>query len=300
MTRQHTADEIRAAVSAAYGARALEVAAGNAAACCGDDCCIDGSDSSTAGRAAGVADRFYSADQAAGLPETVVSYGCGNPVAIGALQPGETVLDLGSGAGMDCFLAARQVGPAGRVIGIDMTEAMLDLAESNKAKLGVANVEFRKGLLEALPLPPASVNVIISNCVINLSPDKDAVFQESFRVLTPGGRLHVSDVVLLHALSPEEQGNLDLWAGCASGALEQTDYAARLQAAGFSDVAITVRYSGDGKAWQSALIDARKPGGATMARPTRMAGEPLELIAAPGLETAACCGPTSANPGKCC
>jgi precorrin-6B methylase 2 len=293
MTQQHTADEIRQAVSAAYGARAREVAAANATACCGDDCCAGS-------RAPGAKQQFYSSAEAADLPETVVSYGCGNPVAIGTLQPGEVVLDLGSGAGLDCFLAARQVGPEGRVIGLDMTDDMLALAESNKAKVGAENVCFQKGTMEAMPLPPASVNVIISNCVINLSPDKDAVFAEAFRVLTPGGRLHVSDVVLLHALSEAEQNDLDLWAGCASGALEQTDYAARLQTAGFTDVAITVKYSGDGKPWQSALIDAYKPGGDTAARPARRVGETIELLALAGLETAACCGVDSASPDKCC
>src|SRR5581483_11312128 len=211
---QKSADEIREAVSAAYGARAREVAAGDARDCCTDDCC--GADS----RSAGVKAVFYSAAQAEGLPETAVSYGCGNPVAIGTLRPGEVVLDLGSGAGLDCFLAARQVGPFGRVFGLDMTDEMLALAESNKAKLGAeaAIVSFHKGTMEALPLPDAVVDVIISNCVINLSPDKDAVFREAFRVLRPGGRLHVSDVVLLHPLSAAEQQDLTLWAGCVSGA----------------------------------------------------------------------------------
>ena len=291
MTQQHTADQIRDAVSAAYAARAREVAAGKTSACCGDDCCTDGG-------GAAAARSFYDAGQAAALPDTVVSYGCGNPVAIGTLRPGEIVLDLGSGAGLDCFLAAQQVSPGGRVIGVDMTDEMLRLAESNRAKVGVENVEFRKGLLEALPLPPASVNVVISNCVINLSPDKDAVFAEAFRVLTPGGRLHVSDVVLLHPLSAEEQNDLNLWAGCVSGALEQTDYATRLQRAGFTDVTITVKYGNDGKPWQSALIDARKAGGEPTTKAARRLGESLELFAAPGLETAPCCDPN--DPDSCC
>ncbi len=290
-----TADQIRSAVSAAYGARAREVAAGKAGACCADDCC---SDSSAAG---GIKEQFYAGSETAALPETVVSYGCGNPVAIGALEPGEVVLDLGSGAGLDCFLAARQVGVSGRVIGVDMTDEMLSLAEGNKAKVGVANVEFRKGLLEALPVDDGSVNVIISNCVINLSPDKDAVFREAFRVLTPGGRLHVSDVVLLHALSQAEQEDMNLWAGCISGSLVQEDYAARLKTAGFSDVAITLAEPGDGaeKSWRNALIDARKPGGVPR-KPRRLALDTIELIAVPGLETGACCDPSAADGSRCC
>jgi SAM-dependent methyltransferase len=287
---QKTADEIRDAVSAAYGARARAVAAGTASGCCGDDCC------GTEGRAVGVTDAYYAAEQAAGLPETVVSYGCGNPVAIGTLRPGEVVLDLGSGAGLDCFLAARQVGPFGRVFGLDMTDDMLSLAEQNKAKLGdeVATVSFHKGTMEAMPVPDAAVDVIISNCVINLSPDKDAVFREAFRVLRPGGRLHVSDVVLLHALSAAEQQDMDLWAGCVSGALVRDEYQARLAAAGFTDVAIEVELQAEGadaKPWQSALITAYKPGAVGYRPDTSRQGETIALIAVAGLEGAACCGP---------
>ncbi len=289
-----TADEIRDAVSAAYGARAREVAAGDTASCCGDDCCGDA-------RAGGVKAQFYAGSETANLPETAVSYGCGNPVAIGTLQPGEVVLDLGSGAGLDCFLAARQVGPSGRVIGVDMTDDMLALAARNRAKVGAENIEFRKGVMERLPVADASINAIISNCVINLSPDKDAVFREAFRVLAPGGRLHVSDVVLLHALSRAEQEDMNLWAGCISGALVRDDYAERLRAAGFGEVAVTLSDTGEdsGKPWRSALIDAVKPGGAPRA-PRRFGGEPLELIAAPGLETSACCGPTADPNSRCC
>ncbi len=288
---QKSADEIRAAVSAAYGARARAVAAGEMESCCGDDCC------GTETRAAGAKRVFYSDAQAAGLPETAVSYGCGNPVAIATLRPGEVVLDLGSGAGLDCFLAARQVGPFGRVFGLDMTDEMLALAESNKAKLGAeaAIVSFHKGTMEALPFPDAVVDVIISNCVINLSPDKDAVFREAFRVLRPGGRLHVSDVVLLHPLSEAEQQDMNLWAGCVSGALVKDDYEARLADAGFTDVAIAVEPLADdeeARPWRSALITGYRPGTAGYRPDTSSRGQLIELVAMPGLQTgAACCGP---------
>jgi SAM-dependent methyltransferase len=289
-TTNRTADQIRDAVSAAYGARAREVAAGQATSCCGDDC----GDS----RAAGVADRFYSAGETGALPETVVSYGCGNPTAIAGLREGETVLDLGSGAGMDCFLSARQVGPTGQVIGLDMTDDMLALAESNRAKLGATNVEFKKGVMEAMPLPDSAVDVIISNCVINLSPDKDAVFREAFRVLRPGGRVHVSDIVLVGELTAEQQHDLDLWAGCASGALLVDNYRSRLAAAGFADIDIQLQGApaGSDKPWQSALINARRPGGADAGKPWLLTSERIELIAPAGLETAACCSTV----GSCC
>jgi SAM-dependent methyltransferase len=221
-----------------------------------------------------------------------VSYGCGNPFAIAGLQRGETVLDLGSGAGLDSFLAGQRVGPEGQVIGLDMTDDMLILAEQNKAKLGATNVEFRRGVMEAIPLADNSVDVIISNCVINLSPDKDAVFAEAFRVLRPGGRLHVSDVVLLHELSAAEQADLNLWAGCIAGALKQTDYARRLANAGFIDTSVVPSDPvGDNaeRAWRSALITAYKPGG--LRRPMRSwHGERIELIGPAALEAGACCG----------
>jgi arsenite methyltransferase len=296
-----TADEIRSVVSAAYGARAREVAKGNDGGCCGDDCCTDQ-------RAGGVKTAYYAATETADMPDSVVSYGCGNPTAIAGLQPGEVVLDLGSGAGLDCFLAAKQVGPSGRAIGLDMTDDMLALAEQNKAKLGVDNVEFRKGTMEAMPLDHASVDVIISNCVINLSPDKDAVFREAFRVLRPGGRVHVSDVVLLHQLTPAEQQDMDLWAGCISGALPVDDYAARLRTAGFEDVHIEVADGTDGagtegksRPWRSALINARRPGGAGPTRPWLAPNaERVSLLAPAGLETATCCGPDAPSASRCC
>ncbi len=287
-TAKWSADDIREAVRAAYGARASQVAAAQAASCCGE------------GTAPDLRAQLYGAETG-DLPETVVSYGCGNPTAIAGLRPGEVVLDLGSGAGLDCFLAARQVGPTGRVIGLDMTDEMLALAEQNRAKLGLTNVKFKKGVMEAIPLPDGAVDVIISNCVINLSPDKDAVFRDAFRVLRPGGRLHVSDVVLLRPLSPAEQEDLNLWAGCVSGALAQEDYATRLRAAGFVDVTVQLQEARAEEAerpWRSALITARRPGGVETDTPWPEATEHIELMAPPGLATTACC-PSEAG-SSCC
>jgi arsenite methyltransferase len=277
---EQTASEIREAVKANYGARAREVMAGKADGCCGDS------------PANGVKEQHYAGEPIEDMPESVVSYGCGNPLAIAGLELGEVVLDLGSGAGLDCFLAAQRVGREGRAIGLDMTDEMLALAAQNKAKLGATNVEFRKGVMEDLPIDDASVDVIISNCVINLSPDKDAVFREAFRVLRPGGRLQVSDVVLLCELSAVEQKDMKLWSGCVAGALERADYAGRLAEAGFVDVSVEPQDASEGsnaRAWRSAQITGYKPGG----EPRRVAGwqgERLELVAPAGLQQAACCG----------
>ena len=186
---------------------------------------------------------LYEAGELDGLPESVtaVSLGCGNPTAIAALRPGQVVLDLGSGGGIDCFLAARQVGPEGRVIGLDMTPEMIELAERNKAALGetAANVTFQLGEMEAMPLADASVDVIISNCVINLSPDKDAVFREAYRVLRPGGTLAVSDIVALKPLPDGLVRDLAAWSGCVAGALDVATYRSKLEAAGFQAVEVT-------------------------------------------------------------
>ena len=186
---------------------------------------------------------LYGQNELSGLPDSVTgaALGCGNPTAIAALQPGQTVLDLGSGGGIDCFLAARQVGPAGQVIGLDMTEAMLALAERNKAGLGAAaaNVRFVRGEIEAMPLPDGEVDVIISNCVINLSPDTDAVLREAFRVLRPGGYLAVSDTVALQPFSAEMLRDADAWSACATGSLDIDTYRAKLHAAGFAPVEIS-------------------------------------------------------------
>jgi SAM-dependent methyltransferase len=232
-----TSDEIKQAVQEHYGERARQ-----ASSCCGPS----------------YRDKLYVVDEVADLPDTVASYGCGNPTAIAGLQEGEVVLDLGSGPGLDCFLAAKQVGASGRVIGLDMTQDMLDLANANRDKLGLTNVEFRKGEMEAMPVADGTADVIISNCVINLSPDKDAVFRESFRVLKPGGRFHVSDVVLQRELSDPERDDLALWAGCASGALLEGDYLSRLSAAGFANLRVDSRARIGDKPWYSATISAHK------------------------------------------
>ncbi len=235
-----TADEIKAAVQEHYGERARQ-----ASSCCGD--------------ASPYREKLYVGEEIADLPETVASYGCGNPTAIAGLRAGEVVLDLGSGPGLDCFIAAKAVGLSGRVIGLDMTQDMLDLANANRDKLGATNVEFRKGEMEKMPVDADTVDVIISNCVINLSPDKDAVFRESVRVLRPNGRLHVSDVVLSREITDAEKDDLALWAGCASGALLETDYLRRLERAGFVGARVDSRAKIGEKPWYSATLSAFKP-----------------------------------------
>jgi SAM-dependent methyltransferase len=211
-------------------------------ACCGSggtaqasDCC-----SSSARVKVKVAAHGYTAQEVDDLPDSVTeaSLGCGNPTAIASLQPGEVVLDLGSGGGIDCFLAAKKVGPSGRVIGLDMTTDMIRLARRNAKKMGVTNVDFRYGEMEEMPIPDESIDVIISNCVINLSPDKDAVFAEAFRVLKPGGRVAVSDIVTDGPLPDVIRDHVN-WAGCVAGALDEGIYLAKMRAAGLTDVVVT-------------------------------------------------------------
>jgi arsenite methyltransferase len=181
----------------------------------------------------------YTAEQKAALPEGAdLGLGCGNPLAHAALKPGETVLDLGSGAGVDCFLAARETGPAGHVIGVDMTPSMLEKARANAAKAGAPNVEFRLGEIEHLPVADASVDCIISNCVVNLSPDKPQVFREALRALKPGGRMLLSDLVLTRPLSRELQQNVALYVGCIAGAAMKDDYLEMIRRAGFAEVSV--------------------------------------------------------------
>jgi arsenite methyltransferase len=197
--------------------------------CCGPAACGCGDP---------ITSNLYSDVETAGLPSeaVAVSLGCGNPTALIDLEPGQTVLDLGSGGGVDVLLSAKRVGPTGKVYGLDMTDDMLALARENQRKAGATNVEFLKGTIEAIPLPDRSVDVIISNCVINLSVDKDAVLREAFRVLKPGGRFAVSDVVIRGEVPPEIRRNMELWVGCVAGALQEDEYASKLKAAGFEAV----------------------------------------------------------------
>lgn len=224
--------DIKEVVKERYGQAALRVVAGGGS-CCGassaDNHCADP-----------VTANLYDATQVGQLPETAVlaSLGCGNPTALAELKPGEVVLDLGSGGGIDVLLSARRVAPGGKAYGLDMTDEMLALAEENKRKAGVENVEFLKGEIENIPLPDNSVDVIISNCVINLSANKDRVLSEAFRVLRPGGRFAVSDVVTRGDMLPEIRKNVLLWVGCIAGALEENDYRSKLIAAGFENVGI--------------------------------------------------------------
>ena len=240
----------RARAGGCCGEPQLETRRAEQASCCGESglttgqaeqasCCGPTQEACDCTGAA----RFYSAEELAGLPESVAeaSLGCGNPLAIAEIQPGEVVLDLGSGGGIDCFLAARQVGPEGKVIGLDMTPEMIKLARSNAKKMGVANVDFRYGEMEDIPLPDSSVDAVISNCVINLSPDKDAVFAEVYRVLRPGGRLSVSDIVVDGQLPQAIRQNLDAWAGCIAGALDERDYLGKIERAGFEEVEVLSR-----------------------------------------------------------
>jgi len=187
-----------------------------------------------------ITSNLYDESEAASIPETALkaSLGCGNPTALASLHPGETVLDLGSGGGIDVILSARRVGPTGKAYGLDMTDEMLALAEENKRKAGIPNVEFLKGQIESVPLPADSVDVIISNCVINLSADKDRVLREAFRVLKPGGRFAVSDVVVRGEIPADVRRSMELWVGCVAGALSEEDYRSKLRSAGFTNIEI--------------------------------------------------------------
>jgi SAM-dependent methyltransferase len=260
-----TADQIKSAVQERYGSRAREqLKKGEAIplATVGEDSCCGPSEAPPA-ETSSWADKLYTADELGALPEEVsaLSLGCGNPTAIAELHPGEAVLDLGSGSGLDCFLAAQQVGAAGRVVGLDMTDDMLELARRNLAKVGATNVSFQQGEMESMPLPDATFDVIISNCVINLSPDKDAVFAESFRVLKPGGRVRVSDIVWTRTPNEAERQDLSSWAGCIAGALHVDDYVAKLRDAGFADIRTELAGDPDKRGWASAYISATKPAG---------------------------------------
>ena len=231
-------EDLRKAVSEKYGQAALAAQKGGKSSCCEPSCC--------GGPAVGDVDPItrdlYDDLEKSQLPETAVkaSLGCGNPTALAHLRPGETVLDLGSGGGIDVLLSAKRVGPTGKAYGLDMTDEMLALARKNQKEAGATNVEFLKGEIEKIPLPDNSVDVVISNCVINLAADKDQVLREAFRVLKPGGRLAVSDVVVRGAVPADVRKSVELWIGCLAGALEESDYRSKLIKAGFESVDLEI------------------------------------------------------------
>lgn len=239
MTAQSESTEIRTAVRAHYAARAEQ-----SDSCCGDAC------------GCGTEASFYSPVEILDLPEDVAAFslGCGNAVGGADLQPGETVVDLGSGGGLECFIAARAVGSQGRVIGIDMTPEMLTRARTAAVRMGLPNVEFREGYIEALPVVSGTVDVVISNCVVNLSPDKPAVLAEMHRVLKPGGRIAISDVVAGSSVPEESRADLQLWSSCASGALSVEEWQRGLSELGFDDVRISARLGDD--SWSAVIPDA--------------------------------------------
>jgi arsenite methyltransferase len=291
-----TSAEIKEVVKEKYGQAALRVKSGGSS-CCGG--------TSATGCADPITTNLYDASQAGQIPEEALlaSLGCGNPTALAELKEGETVLDLGSGGGIDVLLTARRVGPTGKAYGLDMTDEMLALATENKRKAGIENVEFLKGEMEKIPLHDNSVDVIISNCVINLSADKDKVLREAFRVLKPGGRFAVSDVVTRGEMLPEIRRSILAWVGCIAGALEEDQYRAKLAAAGFERISLeptriyraedareflagqgidveAVAPQVDGK-FMSAFVRALKP--AAVTKPST--GKPFG-------DAASCCGPT--------
>lgn len=223
----------------AHAARASLVAPAEKAPCCGPTSCC-GPEPRGFGPEDPISRDLYAVDEAPSAGALAASLGCGNPTALAELSPGEVVLDLGSGGGLDVLLSARRVAPGGTAYGLDMTPEMLELARRNQAQAGIDNAEFRLGTIEAVPLPDASVDVVISNCVVNLAPDKDRVLAEAFRVLRPGGRFAISDIVLLRPLPAELAGLVALWTGCVAGALLDSDYVARLRTAGFVDAAVEV------------------------------------------------------------
>ena len=227
-------EAIKEVVKEKYGAAAVRAASGKGSACCGASpaSALDGCDPITS--------NLYEAGEAAVIPEAALraSLGCGNPTALAKLKPGEVVLDLGSGGGIDVLLSARRVGPTGKAYGLDMTDEMLALAEENKRNSGLTNVEFLKGEIEKIPLPDNTVDVIVSNCVINLSGDKDQVLREAFRVLKPGGRFAISDVVVRGEVPEQIRKSMELWVGCIAGALSDAEYQRKLAAAGFESIDI--------------------------------------------------------------
>jgi len=253
-----TTDELRDEVRRRYAESARAVTDGSAGCGCGEGACCDDSTASAVGSGK-FGEVLYDAEQRGELPDTAVlaSLGCGNPVAVADLHEGETVLDLGSGGGIDVILSAKRVGPTGTAYGLDMTDEMLALAQRNAAEVDVTNVHFLKGMIEQIPLPASSVDVVISNCVINLSVDKAAVLTEIGRVLKPGGRVGVSDVVAEDRLTPDARAERGSYVGCIAGALSKSEYIAGLEAAGFEDVSVQFTHEvGDGM--HGAIVKAVK------------------------------------------
>jgi len=274
-------NDLKEVIRDKYGEIAAHVRIGQGGCCSPATACCDP-----------ITGNLYDSNVAKELPAQAMqaSLGCGNPTALAELKPGETVLDLGSGGGIDVLLSARRVGPTGKAYGLDMTDEMLELAEDNKRASGLGNVEFLKGTIEAIPLPDQSVDVIISNCVINLSVDKDAVLREAFRVLKPNGRFAVSDVVIRGDLPAEIRRSMELWVGCVAGALRDDEYTSKLRAAGFVDVELDpwrVYQSADARAFLAdAGIDADEIA-------SQVDGKVASaFIRARKPETSACCGPT--------
>jgi SAM-dependent methyltransferase len=261
-----SADELREEVRRKYAEAALAAAGGDRADCGGGSCCADGAAESDFGEV------LYAAEERGELPETAVlaSLGCGNPTAVAELHEGETVLDLGSGGGIDVILSAKRVGPTGRAFGLDMTDEMLALARANAEEAGVGNAIFLKGAIEEIPLPAESVDVIISNCVINLSVDKPAVLTEMARVLRGGGRLGISDVVAEDRLTPDERAARGDYVGCIAGALSVDEYEQGLKAAGFADVSVSFTHEvADGM--HGAIVKASRPANAEARAPLPLA-----------------------------
>jgi ubiquinone/menaquinone biosynthesis C-methylase UbiE len=290
-----TDSEIKQEVRKRYGEAAKRAASKDT----GGGCCDGAVDESV------ITSSLYATDELQHLPQeaVVASLGCGNPVAVAELREGETVLDLGSGGGIDVLLSARRVGPQGKAYGLDMTDEMLELARANAGKAGVGNVTFLKGEMEAIPLPAAEVDVIISNCVVNLSPDKDAVLREAFRVLRPGGRVAIADIVTRNDLPAAIKESMAAWTGCIAGALTDADYRAKLAAAGFEDVEIesfreytaadaaagglgekAKELADGGLGIFSAVVRATKPGGDPAARRER-----IPVVAADPVKRDGCC-----------
>jgi SAM-dependent methyltransferase len=292
MTTQDTdPDALREQVRARYAAAAAKLTAGAGDCGCGQPADCGGGEGgcgavATAEEPGFGAERYAALDRDQ-LPDTALlaSLGCGNPMAVAELHQGETVLDLGSGGGIDVLLSAKRVGPTGKAYGLDMTEEMLALARANAAEAGATNVEFLKGQIEAIPLPAETVDVVISNCVVNLSVDKAAVFAETFRVLKPGGRIGITDVVAEDHLTPAERAERGAWVGCIAGALSKAEYEAGLALAGFADLSVAYTHQvGDGL--HSTIIKATKP---TTTDPATTTTTPASTTSPPLTSDSGCC-----------